>query len=88
MVGRCCPRSLIARLVPARIAEVVAEVLTVPVGLRYEFLKNEKPACLVRIGEPVVLFGEDHSRFTRRLELHLDTELAALDAEIVQELAR
>jgi 1-acyl-sn-glycerol-3-phosphate acyltransferase len=72
----------------ARIAERLPEAAVVPVAIRYEFMKNKKPDCLVRIGEPVARSREDHSRFTRRLEQRLEGELAALDTEIAEELAR
>jgi hypothetical protein len=70
----------------ARIANRIPEAVLVPVAIRYEFMKNKKPDCRVRIGEPVVRFGENVSRFTRRLEERLEGELAALDIEIAQEL--
>jgi hypothetical protein len=54
----------------------------IPVELRYLFLRTRKPECWVRIGEPVVRTEESRSQFTRRLELLLDRELEALDAEI------
>ena len=72
----------------SRIAERLPEAAIVPVAIRYEFMKNKKPDCRVRIGEPVARSGEIHSRFTRRLEQRLDGELAALDTEIAQELTR
>ena len=72
----------------ARIAERLPEAVIVPVAIRYEFMKNKKPECRVKTGEPVVRSGENHSQFTRRLEQRLDGELAALDTEIAQELAR
>jgi len=72
----------------ARIAARLPAAAVVPVAIRYEFMKNSKPDCRVRIGEPVVRSEETHSRFTRRLEIQLERELAALDAEIAQELAR
>jgi hypothetical protein len=72
----------------ARIAERLPEATVVPVAIRYEFMKNKKPACRVRIGEPVARLEDNHPRFTRRLEQRLEGELAALDTEIAQELAR
>ncbi len=72
----------------ARIAERLPEAVIIPVAIRYEFTKNEKPDCFVRIGEPVARSEEAHSRFTRRLEQRLEEELAALDTEIAQQLAR
>ncbi len=70
----------------ARIAGAVPEATMVPIGFRYEFLKKEKPDCLVRIGEPVVRSEESNPQYTRRLEQHLQRELDALDAEIAREL--
>jgi 1-acyl-sn-glycerol-3-phosphate acyltransferase len=72
----------------ARIAERLPDAAVVPVAIRYEFMKNKKPDCRVRIGEPVARSGEIHSRFTRRLEQRLEGELSALDTEIAQELTR
>ena len=72
----------------ARIAEKVPEAVVIPVAIRYEFTKNEKPDCFVRIGEPVAQSEESHSRFTLRLEQRLEGELAALDTEIAQQLGR
>jgi hypothetical protein len=72
----------------ARIAEAVPEAIVIPIALRYEFLKNEKPDCLVRTGEPVVRAEESNPQFTRRLESHLQRELDALDNEVMRELAR
>jgi len=72
----------------ARIANRLPEAAVVPIAIRYEFMKNKKPDCRVRIGEPVARFGENASRFTRRLEERLDLELSALDMEIAQELTR
>ncbi len=72
----------------ARIAENLPGAVVVPVAIRYEFLKNKKPECRVKIGEPVARSEETPSRFTRRLELCLDRELAALDDDVAQELVR
>jgi len=72
----------------ARIANRLPEAVIVPVAIRYEFMKNKKPDCRVRIGEPVARFGESVPQFTRRLEERLDGELAALDIEIAQDLTR
>lgn len=72
----------------ARIAERLPDAVIIPVAVRYEFTKNEKPDCFVRIGEPVARSEEAHSRFTRRLEQRLEGELTALDTEIAQKLAR
>ena len=69
----------------AHIAAAVPEAIIVPMAFRYEFLKNRKPDCWVRTGEPVVRREEASSHFTRRLELHLEQELALLDAEILSE---
>lgn len=70
----------------ARIASAVPDAVVVPVAIRYEFLKTEKPVCLVRIGEPVARSEESNPRFTRRLESHLQRELDALDSEVMREL--
>jgi 1-acyl-sn-glycerol-3-phosphate acyltransferase len=72
----------------SRIAERLPDAAVVPVAIRYPFLKNKKADCRVKIGEPVARTGEGHSQFTRRLEQRLEGELAALDTEIAQELAR
>lgn len=72
----------------SRIAASLPEAAIVPVAIRYVFMKNEKPDVRIKIGEPVVRSGEVHSQFTRRLEIHLDQELATLDSEIAQELVR
>ena len=71
----------------ARIAERLPEAAIVPVAVRYEFLKEKKADCFVKIGEPVARTEKDLSQFTRRLEERLEGELTALDAEIAQKLA-
>lgn len=81
-----CPMEFKSGL--ARIAERLPDAAVVPVAIRYEFLKDQKPDCFVKIGEPVARSEETHSRFTRRLEQRLAEELAALDLEIAQKLAR
>ncbi len=70
----------------ARIAEAVPEAIIVPIAFRYEFLKRERPDCLVRTGEPVARSEESNPQFTRRLESHLQRELDALDSEVSLEL--
>jgi 1-acyl-sn-glycerol-3-phosphate acyltransferase len=70
----------------ARIAQEVPEAIVIPVAIRYEFLKQERPACFVRTGEPVVRSEESNPQLTRRLETILDRELAALDSEVAREL--
>ena len=69
-----------------RIANEVPEALVIPIAVRYEFLKRDRPECRVRIGEPAMRTEEDHSRFTRRLELLLQKEIDALDSEIAHDL--
>jgi 1-acyl-sn-glycerol-3-phosphate acyltransferase len=71
----------------ARIAEAVPEAILIPVAVRYEFLKQEKPGCFVRTGEPVVRSEESNPQFTRRLEAILDRELDALDGDVARELS-
>jgi 1-acyl-sn-glycerol-3-phosphate acyltransferase len=70
----------------ARIVEMVPEAIVIPVAIRYEFLKQEKPGCFVRMGKPVVRSEESNPQFTRRLESTLDSELDALDGEVAREL--
>jgi 1-acyl-sn-glycerol-3-phosphate acyltransferase len=70
----------------ARIAQEVPEAIVIPVAFRYEFLKQEKPGCFVRIGKPVVRSKESNPQLTRRLESILDHELDALDQDIAREL--
>ena len=70
----------------ARIAEAVPEAIVIPVAIRYEFLKQEKPGCFVRTGEPVVRAEESNPQFTRRLESTLEQELDALDREVERAL--
>lgn len=71
----------------SRIAEAVPDALVIPFAIRYEFLKGERPECRVRIGEPAMRTEENHSQFTRRLELLLQAELDALDSEIAHDLS-
>lgn len=70
----------------ARIAEAVPDALVIPMAVRYEFLKRERPECRVRIGEPAMRTEEDRTRFTRRLESLLQAEIDALDSEIARDL--
>ena len=72
----------------ARIANAVPEAVIVPIAFRYEFLKNEKPDCWIKIGEPVVRAEESIPQLTRRLEIRLQRELDALDDEILLEATR
>ena len=72
----------------ARIATAVPEALVVPIAFRYEFLRNEKPDCWIKIGEPVVRAEESIPQLTRRLEIHLQREIDALDDEILLEATR
>ena len=69
----------------ARIAKAVPEAVLVPVAFRYQFLKHEKPDCWVRIGEPVARAEETIPLLTRRLEMHLQREMDALDDAILLE---
>ncbi len=71
----------------ARIARDVCDAIVIPIAVRYEFLKEEKPACFVRIGEPVARSEDAIPQFTRRLELNLEHELDALDIEVARELS-
>ncbi|MEO7367869.1 MAG: lysophospholipid acyltransferase family protein [Gemmatimonadaceae bacterium] len=71
----------------ARIAGEVPDALVIPMAVRYEFLKRDRPECRVRIGEPAMRTEEDHFRFTRRLESLLQAEIDALDSEIARDLA-
>ncbi len=69
----------------ARITRAVPNALVVPVAFRYQFLKQQKPDCWVKIGEPVVRAEETIPQLTRRLEIRLQRELDALDDEILGE---
>ena len=72
----------------ARIANAVPDAVIVPIAFRYEFLKNEKPDCWIKIGEPVVRAEESVPQLTRRLETRLQRELDALDDEILLDATR
>ncbi|MEO8576647.1 MAG: lysophospholipid acyltransferase family protein [Gemmatimonadales bacterium] len=72
----------------ARIAHAVPHALIIPVAFRYEFLKNQKPDCWIKIGEPVVRAEESIPQLTRRLETRLQREIDALDDEILLEATR
>lgn len=72
----------------ARIATAVPDALLVPIAFRYQFLKEQKPDCWVKIGEPVVRAEESIPQLTRRLETHLQREMDALDDEILLEATR
>lgn len=69
----------------ARIAFAVPEAPVIPVALRFEFRKMQRPECFVRVGAPVVRTGADTIRtFTRRCERALQGELDAIDAALAE----
>lgn len=72
----------------ARIASAVPEAVLVPIAFRFEFLKNEKPDCWIKIGEPVMRAEESIPQLTRRLEIRLQREMDALDEDIFLEATR
>lgn len=72
----------------ARIAIAVPEADLVPMAFRYQFLKNQKPDCWIKIGEPVARSEETAPQLTRRLETHLQREMDALDDQILRESTR
>ena len=70
----------------ARLGHAVPEARLVPIAVRYELRGEQRPECVVRVGEPV---GVDRpgapgsiAVLTRRLEHRLRAELAALDADM------
>lgn len=71
----------------ARIAVTSPHAVIVPVALRYQFLRERKPDCWVRIGEPVARAEENIPALTRRLEVHLQREMDLLDNDIFREAA-
>jgi len=69
----------------ARIAWAVPEATVIPVALRFEFRKLNRPECFVRVGEPVQRVGVGGIRaLTSHYEMALQAELDALDAELLE----
>jgi 1-acyl-sn-glycerol-3-phosphate acyltransferase len=68
----------------ARIALAAPWAALVPVALRYEFRDEQRPECLVRVGERVERrAGEGALALGRRLERALGATLALLDADLL-----
>lgn len=66
----------------ARIALHVPHALIVPVAIRYEMRRDERPECYVRIGPATEADSDTSTVLTRRLERALASELAALDDDL------
>jgi hypothetical protein len=69
----------------ARLAHASAGVPIVPIAVRFEFRGEQRPECVVRLGEATTAApGERTAALTRRLEELLRGELAALDAALAR----
>lgn len=42
----------------AHIAEKLGEINLIPVSLRYEFIKEQRPEVFIKIGEPEIVKGQ------------------------------
>lgn len=69
----------------ARIALAAPGAAIVPVAVRYEPGREQRPEIVVRVGEATTAGQERASTLTRRLEELLSTELAQLDADVANE---
>lgn len=69
----------------ARLASASAGVPIIPVAIRFEFRGEQRPECVIRVGEPTLAAaGERPAALTRRLEGLLRGELALLDAALAR----
>ena len=68
----------------ARFARAVPEASLVPIAVRYEFRREQRPECFVRVGEAVsaAAVPEPTAHLTRRMERRLRKDLALLDADL------
>jgi hypothetical protein len=57
----------------------------IPVAIRFEFRGEQRPECVIRVGEPTLAAaGERPAALTRRLEGLLRGELALVDAALAR----
>ena len=69
----------------ARIARAIPEVPVIPVALRFEFRKEERPECFIRIGAPVPRAPTmQAAELTKCFERALQEELDVLDATLLE----
>jgi chlorobactene lauroyltransferase len=70
----------------ARIAQALEKVQLVPIALRYEFLREQRPDALVRIGAPIIVEGvRDQKHLSDQLESCLTELLDSLRCSVVSE---
>lgn len=70
----------------ARVAKALGRVQLVPIAHRYEFLHEQRPDALVRIGPPVTVESvRDHKHLTEQLESCLTELLDSLRCSVVTE---
>jgi hypothetical protein len=61
-----------------------ADAVAVPVAIRYVFLREQRPECLIRIGMPIQR-DDNVQQLTRALEVGVQQELARIDSDALQE---
>ncbi len=63
--------------VAQKVAKNVGGVNLIPVAVNYTFLREDRPECLVEVGEPIVLTRDnvnfDRHEFTRKLQKDFET---------------
>ena len=69
----------------ARIALAASGVAVVPVVVRYEPGREQRPELLVRVGDPVTTTGSAAPELTRAFEAAVARELARLDDDIARD---
>lgn len=70
-----------------RIAEKLGKVNLVPVSLRYEFIKEQRPEVFIKIGEPETVNENiaDTKQFTEYLRQKLVKDLSALKHDVLNQ---
>jgi 1-acyl-sn-glycerol-3-phosphate acyltransferase len=68
----------------ARIARRCPDSVVIPIAIRYELGREQRPECFVRIGSPVEI-AKDAKGATRELEAAVGRELTTLDEDLQEE---
>jgi chlorobactene lauroyltransferase len=71
----------------AHIAEKLGKVNLIPVSLRYEFIKEQRPEVFIKIGEPEIVSSAigDTKQFTETLKQKLVKDLSSLKNDVINQ---
>ena len=70
-----------------RIAEKLGKANLIPISLRYEFIKEQRPEVFIKIGEPEIVNGaiSDTKKFTEHLRQKLVKDLLLLKHDVINQ---